>query len=111
MGTFVGWIDDIDDALIDLMEGRWSEVLLDMYLYAGSQPAASGEKLVDILLEALADDQIRRKLVNTGLRHHDHLSISFDDAVSDSKPIMELIEDVTLAEVGAAGSSQTSDRF
>ena len=111
MGTFVGWIDDIDDALIDLMEGRWSEVLLDMYLYAGSQPAARGEKLVDILLEALADDQIRRKLVNTGLRHHDHLSISFDDAVSDSKPIMELIEDVTLAEVGEAGSSQTSDRF
>ncbi len=96
MGTYVGWIDDIDDALTDLAEGRWSEVLLDMYIYAGSPPVAHGETLVDILVETLADEQIRHKLVNTGVRHHDNLSTALADAVSDSEPIMQLIEDVTL---------------
>ncbi len=96
MGTYVGWIDDIDDALTDLEHGRWSEVLLDMYIYAGSPPVEDGKTLVDILLEALADEQIRQKLVNTGVRHHDNLSTALADSVSDSEPIMQLIEDVTL---------------
>ena len=100
MGTYVGWIDDIDDALTDLEDGRWSEVLLDMYIYAGSPTVADGETLVDILLEALADEQIRQKLVNTGVRHHDNLSTALADSVSDSEPIMQLIEDVTLLGVG-----------
>ena len=102
MGTYVGWIDDIEDVLTDLGEGRWSEVLLDMYVYAGSPPVAHGDTLVDILVEALADEQIRHRLVNNGVRHHDNLSAALADAVSDSEPLMQLIEDVTLLGAGEA---------
>lgn len=102
MGIYVGWIDDIEDALADLGEGRWSEVLLDMYVYAGSPPVAHGDTLVDILVGALADEQIRDRLVNTGVRHHDNLSAALADAVSDSEPLMQLIEDVTLLGAGEA---------
>lgn len=102
MGAYVGWIDDIDDALTDLGEGRWSEVLLDMYIYAGSPSVPHGETLVGILLEALADEKIRHKLVNTGVRYHDNLSKALAYTVGDIEPIMQLIEDVTLLGIGEA---------
>ena len=98
-GTYVGWIDDIHDVLIDLEAGRWSSVLLDLYVYAGQPEHLAPAALKETLIGALADKDIRERLVRSGLEQYDELVSSLLTTGSDSGPILQLIQDATLAGV------------
>ena len=99
MGTYVGWIDDIHDLMIDLEAGRWSAVLLELYAYAGQSGPVTSAALRERLIATLADQDVRDRLLVTGLDHYDGLVRSLAATTFDTGPILRLIQDATLAGV------------
>lgn len=96
MGTFVGWMDDIDDLLLDLEEGFWSDALLDVYLCAGEPPSGPQEAFVRRLAETLALQSTRISLAEKGVTLYKGLVLAFEETGFDGGPILQLIDDVSL---------------
>ncbi|MFQ6027731.1 MAG: hypothetical protein ACE5Q6_09590 [Dehalococcoidia bacterium] len=110
MGTYIGWIDDIEDLLVDLSVGRWNLVSADLYVYAGQPRGLAPAELMARLAETLGVDAVRQRLVESGLEHFEALVRGLGAIEIDSQPILQLVEDATLAgwqedELTAAGVS------
>ncbi len=97
MGAYIGWIDDIEDLLEDLSAGRWSLVSVDLYVYAGQPRSLAPAELMDRLAETLGIEGVRQRLIKTGLDRYDELVRGLDAIDIDKEPILQLVEDATLA--------------
>ena len=97
MGAYIGWIDDIEDLLVDLSVGRWNLVSTDLYEYLGQPRNISPAELIARLLDLLGSDDVQQKIVTTGLNHYTGLVDALDVINIDSGPLLQLVQDTTLA--------------
>ena len=97
MGTYLGWIDDIEDLLEDLAAGRWSLVSVDLYMYSGRPMNLAPAEMIRKLAETLGSDGVRQTIIKTGLDHYDELVRGLAAIGIDHEPILQLVEDATFA--------------
>jgi len=95
LGGYIGWIDDIEDLLVDLSAGRWSLVSADLYVYSGQPKSLAPAELIGRLTETLGFEDVRQRLIKTGLEHYDELVRGLDAIEIDNRPILQLVEDAT----------------
>jgi hypothetical protein len=90
-GTYVGWVDDICDVLEDLDQGRWSDVLLELYSFSCKSTMGSPAATKYEFSELLKNDDCRAHLVKIGVAHQ----VAFFDMLveigADPMPIAKLV--------------------
>lgn len=96
-GAYIGWIDDIEDLLVDLSAGRWSLVSVDLYVYSGQPKGLAPAELISRLTDTLGFEDVRQRLINTGLEHYEELVRRLDETEINKQPVLQLINDTTAA--------------
>lgn len=90
-GIFVGWIDDIFDVLEDLDQNRWSEALLELYLFSCESSATTLGVTKNDLMNLLSNAECRAHLVEIGVDHQISFFKMLNETGADPKPIANLV--------------------
>lgn len=92
VGAYSGWIDDIADVLLDLRQGRWSNVLLHVL---EATPRSPGTDLRTAMAYRVTDERLAERLAATGAALYENVLTHLELLPLSPEPLLAVLADIT----------------
>lgn len=105
LGSFVGWLDDIDDLLEDLQAERWSEPLLTLYRSEPGFRELRSSELAYVLSACLAYETLTEKICSNGASLYRRSMRHLEQSGASSR-LLQLVVDLCYSSLAGELSSR-----
>jgi hypothetical protein len=95
IGRYFGWLDDLSDLFIDLANGRWNSVLIQIFREIQVPPTATPGEWQLAAATAISFESISSYLLDTGTVLYEDVVRKLDGLGRDCQAVFHLLADAT----------------